>query len=112
MEAANESARHAGNAILKADRFVGDLCKTVDPERHEFQDLRWLAELNYRLWAAGLPHLVDVLGSEAVLDALTDPAMIIAPHDDGGGRRARLAVFALRSTNSRGNVHAGRPPEE
>src|SRR5678815_1202997 len=59
MEAANESARHAGNAILKAYGFVGDICQTVDPERHEFQDLRWLAELDYRLWAAGLPHLVD-----------------------------------------------------
>jgi hypothetical protein len=78
MEAANESARHAVNAILRADGFVGDICQTVDPERHEFQDLRWLAEIDYRLWAAGLPHLVDVLGSEALLVAFTDPATVIA----------------------------------
>jgi hypothetical protein len=74
MESANESARHAVNAILKAEGFEGDPCMVVDPEDHEFQDLRWLVELDRRLWKLGLPHVLDILGTERAMALLYDPS--------------------------------------
>lgn len=83
MEAANESGRHAANAILHhvATRsegrpwsgvLLGSYCRIWDPEEHELDDLRPLKELDERLFAKGLPNLVDILKLERVAD-LVDP---------------------------------------
>jgi hypothetical protein len=73
MEAANESGRHATNAILQAEGFLGDECMVTNPELHEFQDLRWLLQLDDRLQKAGLPHVLDIIGVERVMDLVSDP---------------------------------------
>ncbi len=82
MESANESGRHAVNAILAAEGFRGDACLVVDPERHEFQDLRGLVQLDEQLWLAGLPHLVDILRLDTYVDLLADPAALGAIVED------------------------------
>jgi len=61
MEAANESARHAVNAILKASKFRGDRCSIADPEDNEFDDVEYLVDLDRELFRQGLPHMVDIL---------------------------------------------------
>ena len=98
MEAANESARHAVNAILdhltargarlrlarKGESFTppdflttleetaiaGDYCKVWDPERHELDDLDFFKRTDALLVAAGKPHMFDILGIEELLDRL------------------------------------------
>jgi hypothetical protein len=86
MEAANESARHAANAVLKAgDASVaaaerrGNLCPFWDPEQNEIQDLDFFKEIDQQLLDMNRPHLVDILGGldplpmvsvAGVLDAL------------------------------------------
>jgi hypothetical protein len=62
MEGANESGRHAVNALLQALRVPGDRCDIWDPEDHELDDLRWLRDLDERLLGRGLPHFIDILG--------------------------------------------------
>jgi len=105
MESANESARHAVNAII--DHYlahrdlpgaippsreassrgivptvgeysggtltgspdlrmtpIGEYCRIWDPERHELAELAPLRELDAKLFAAGLPHVWDVLHLE------------------------------------------------
>lgn len=76
MESANESGRHAVNAILRDCRRrggpgtrVGQLCPTWNPEDAEFPDLLWLKELDQRLKERGLPHLVNVLELDPLLSA-------------------------------------------
>ncbi|MFP2929922.1 NAD(P)-binding protein, partial [Pyxidicoccus sp. 3LG] len=105
MESANESARHAVNAIIDhylahhprpgeaASRSVagtraaptageygeqgsltgtpafrmtpiGEYCRIWDPEKHELPELVPLRELDAKLFAAGLPHVWDVLHLE------------------------------------------------
>src|SRR6185369_8537700 len=83
MEAANESGRHAVNAILEAEGFAGDRCMIADPERFEIEDLRWLVEVDDRLWKLGLPHFVDILRVEQLPDLVYDPvalARLLAPY--------------------------------
>jgi uncharacterized protein with NAD-binding domain and iron-sulfur cluster len=71
MEAANESARHAVAAILEHEHFGGDMPKTFDPEQYELNDLRWLVELDARLYGRGRrrgappppPLALDILGT-------------------------------------------------
>jgi hypothetical protein len=83
MEAANESARHAVNAILTtlattpgADynsqgRSFGDPVEIWDPERNELlDDLEPLKRLDERLMAEGLPHVMDILKVIETIDAL------------------------------------------
>jgi uncharacterized protein with NAD-binding domain and iron-sulfur cluster len=70
MEAANESGRHAVNAILAHCGFRGEPCDTWTPEDTGFEDTTYLLDLDARLFAAGLPHLVDILGIERWNDAL------------------------------------------
>jgi len=84
MEAANESGRHAANAILTHAGFVGDRCATWDPEDMELGDLQWLVDLDGRLFAAGLPHVVELLG----LDRLPE---------DWLGAHALADVLAVRA---------------
>jgi uncharacterized protein with NAD-binding domain and iron-sulfur cluster/outer membrane protein OmpA-like peptidoglycan-associated protein len=62
MEAANESARHAVTAILDSAAFRGDVPKIYDPETYEPDDLRWLVDLDARLFKKKLPHALDIMG--------------------------------------------------
>jgi hypothetical protein len=61
MESANESARHAVNALLRFLGFEGSRCDTWDPEELELPDLDTLKELDDHLVEAGLPHALDIL---------------------------------------------------
>ena len=73
MEAANESGRHAVNAILKEVGFKGHRCDTWDPEKNEFADLDFLVDLDARLLELGLPHFMDVLDLRELPSALLKP---------------------------------------
>ncbi len=77
MEAANESARHAVNAILdhaqRKPRRTWERCAIADPEEDEVPDFAYLIELDHKLLKAGLPHLVDILGLREVPKALLRP---------------------------------------
>ena len=95
MEAANESGRHAVNAILKHSQFLGEPCATFDPEACEPPDLKFLVELDRRLQALGLPHLVDILDLRTVPKALLRPdpdlsAVGLGPDTPGGPYGALL----------------------
>ncbi|HMV69362.1 MAG TPA: hypothetical protein PKA64_21145, partial [Myxococcota bacterium] len=74
MEAACESGRHAVNGILRQaraqGRYMGELCPVFDPEGLEPSDLAYWKELDERLHAAGLPHLLEILRVEAWLAEL------------------------------------------
>lgn len=73
MEAANESARHAVNAILRDARArlpegrIGQPAPIWDPEERELPDLTHLKELDGQLHRWGLPHLFQTLDLEAWL---------------------------------------------
>ncbi|MBI4516543.1 MAG: NAD(P)-binding protein [Deltaproteobacteria bacterium] len=73
MEAANESARYAVNAILDADLFEGERCSVANPEDYEPADLRLLVELDEQLRALDLPHFADILDLREVPRALLRP---------------------------------------
>ena len=86
MESANESARHAVNAILEhLDReprrptrdLRGTRCQVFNPEDYEIQDLRWLKDLDEKLAARGLPHFMDILE----VDRYADSALRGGPDD-------------------------------
>ncbi len=62
MESANESARHAVNAILDALQIPGDRCRVWDPEDHEIDDLATLRAIDARLFREGYPHMIEILG--------------------------------------------------
>ncbi|MEO8699588.1 MAG: NAD(P)-binding protein [Kofleriaceae bacterium] len=62
METANESARHAVNAILDDAHVAGDRCAIWDPEDHELDDLTWFKDLDRALLKKQLPHFIDTLG--------------------------------------------------
>ena len=73
MEAANESARRAVNAVLsEAERRCGDgytlaaRCELWPLEDREPADLRPLRELDEALFAEGLPHAADILELDAL----------------------------------------------
>lgn len=92
MEAANESGRHAVNAILENEHFEGDRCMIADPEQYEIDDLKWLVEIDRGLWELGLPHFVDILRLEELPESLYSPetlARMLAPHIRMPGGRAR-----------------------
>jgi 15-cis-phytoene desaturase len=76
MEAANESARHAVNAIIsdvqskRTDAFYrspGSYCDVWNPEDREVDDLRFLKDLDRVLCERGVPHLFDVLGADELV---------------------------------------------
>ncbi len=72
MEGANESARHAVNALLASWGATAEPCEIWDPEDHELPDLRWLKELDRELHARRLPHFVDILGWRALPDRMIE----------------------------------------
>ncbi|WP_437805120.1 NAD(P)-binding protein [Sorangium sp. So ce1078] len=94
MEAANESGRHAANAILddlqrRESSLSYPCCEIWNPEKGELPDLEWLKELDRRLFhypgsgdeepthghaperrSGGLPHFIDILDLEELPEAL------------------------------------------
>jgi uncharacterized protein with NAD-binding domain and iron-sulfur cluster len=78
MEAANESARHAVNAILKhyasanEDARIGTPCDIWPIDNYEFEDLKLFKALDEKLFSIKdekgkrLPHFVDILELEAL----------------------------------------------
>jgi len=80
MESANESARHAVNAILGHCGFPGDRCTIFNPEEHEPPALVPLMELDRELFRRGLPH---VMAGSAGLTA--PPALVRAPRSPVAG---------------------------
>lgn len=76
MEAANESARHAVNAVLHALELQGDRCMIWDPEESEIPDLEYLRAIDRKLFLDGYPHMVDILGLEAIPDMLLPDAPV------------------------------------
>jgi uncharacterized protein with NAD-binding domain and iron-sulfur cluster len=94
MEAANESARHAVNAILKhlersgaeGLRIRRTYCDVWSPEDRELDDLRFLKELDARLLERGLPHLLDIFDAD-----------YLAQHLLRGGSRDPLDPLRLLS---------------
>lgn len=78
MEAANESARHAVNAILdhmaargkEGDRhpIAGDYCDIWDPEEHELDDLDFFKRIDKLLFEAKKPHIADILQFDKIAD--------------------------------------------
>ena len=70
MEAANESARHAVNAILHDQKTLGDRCMIWNPEDFELPELNDLKALDERLFRDGYPHLVEILGLDDIPWAL------------------------------------------
>jgi uncharacterized protein with NAD-binding domain and iron-sulfur cluster len=69
MEGANESGRHAVNAILRhlsenrtsGHRFHGSFCDIWNPEDRELDDLQFFKDLDRRLQERGLPHAFGTL---------------------------------------------------
>lgn len=89
MEAANESARHAVNAILdhymqsrdkstptKLQPMLAEYCKIWDPERNELEDLEVLRRLDELLMRDGLPHFMDLLELDSRLEASAAPSNV------------------------------------
>ncbi|WP_437963111.1 NAD(P)-binding protein [Sorangium sp. So ce260] len=87
MEAANESARHAVNAILdhmasthRSDDLeqagiTGDYCDIWDIEEHELDDLAFFKRVDEMLFRAGKPHIADILQFDKLADvAHPDPS--------------------------------------
>jgi hypothetical protein len=63
MEAANESARHAVNAILRDSAAIRPLveCDIFPIEERELPDMRSARLLDKKLFDRGLPHAFDIL---------------------------------------------------
>jgi len=103
MEACNESARRAVNAILhellthagdsrynSQGKLLGELCRTFDPYLHEVDDLEPLKQLDKALFEEGLPHFVEILGIERLVEAM--------PQVDPKQRTATKLARALEKT--------------
>ncbi|WP_437960342.1 FAD-dependent oxidoreductase [Sorangium sp. So ce119] len=74
MESANESARRAVNAVLNdyheahPDERLPLPCRLFDPEENEVDDLQFLKELDADLVKLGLPHFLEILEVESLID--------------------------------------------
>lgn len=80
MEAANESARHAVNAILDHHAWArppedkemapvsGDYCQIWDIEQNELEDLDFFKRVDEMLFRAGKPHIADILQFDKIAD--------------------------------------------
>lgn len=74
MEAANESARHAVNAILRSlpeeqRQYIGNLVSVWPIEERELEDIDFLKKLDERLVELELPHFVDIQKLDRIPDA-------------------------------------------
>jgi hypothetical protein len=85
MEAANESARHAVNAILheilengdprlskEQGHLLGDFCEIWDPEDYEPPDVAFFKDLDEALMREGLPHFLDIFRVIDLVENLPD----------------------------------------
>jgi hypothetical protein len=86
MEAANESARHAVNAILRhiSERtpkdqkiYRGSFCDIWNPEDREVDDLEFLKDLDQKLFDRGLDHMMEIFE----LDYLAEHLLRGGPRD-------------------------------
>ena len=120
MESANESARHAVNAILdhvmaqkKKDKSaglvdedvfpaspLGDYCRIWDPERNELPDVAALQRLDAHNFQKGLPHPWDMLGLERL------PSLFSYLPGAGADPFGRLAD-AMRMVGDKAGVPGG-----
>jgi uncharacterized protein with NAD-binding domain and iron-sulfur cluster len=82
MEAANESARHAVNAILHDQQSLGDRCMIWDPEDFELAEFDDLKALDSRLFRDGYPHMVEILGLDEIPWALVPGFNAFATESD------------------------------
>lgn len=69
METANESARHAVNAILRDAALRGSrtYCDIWNPEDRELDDFSWMKELDAKLIQRGRSHVFDLYGVEKLI---------------------------------------------
>lgn len=100
MEAANESARHAVNAMIRHARAVGkDLgqqCPIFDPEDREPEELELLRRIDAELLGRGLPHWMDILAVEPRTLALLDRP--------DGGKPADLGEALVAALDATGGL--------
>lgn len=74
MEAANESARHAVNAIIRdiqdnetaSPYRPGSFCDIWNPEDREIDDLQFLKDLDQKLFERDVPHLFEVVDADSL----------------------------------------------
>lgn len=97
MEAANESARHAVNALLRQDRGSAGFqeCEIFDPEDRELEELELFKRIDAGLFARNLPHFMDILEVEDQAIALLERS---------GGRPATVIAAALELARSAGGI--------
>lgn len=74
MEAPNESARHAVNALLDDAQVASERCRVFNPEENELADLCEWIELDQRLFKKGAPHAAILSGWKRLPD-LTVPRL-------------------------------------
>ncbi|MFP2925526.1 NAD(P)-binding protein [Pyxidicoccus sp. 3LG] len=81
----------AGGSLTGSPDFrmtpIGEYCRIWNPEEHELAELAPIRELDAKLFAAGLPHLWDLLH----LEPLARP--LIPPLDPIGGTKALLGLL-------------------
>jgi hypothetical protein len=111
MEAANESGRHAVNAILQAlkallveegkellfngqGKLYGDECRIWDPEDNELADLGTLKELDQALMREELPHILDIFRVTEFLESLPDDVSL----EEADNRFRALIVGSARAS--------------
>jgi 15-cis-phytoene desaturase len=108
MEAANESARHAVNAILRDSDGIRPLveCDTFPIEERELPDLRAARALDAKLHARGLPHAFDILD----LDLLAAELFSGSPEDplNAGTILQKILAMLARSGGTRTGFEPGR----
>lgn len=111
MEAANESAKHAVNAILEhwmEDRegpqlvqpMFGEFCEVWNPEQNELDDLEFLRRLDEMLMRDGLPHFMDILELDDRLEARATPGLGAA------GRPVDLFLKLLDAASRTGSTES------
>ena len=111
MEAANESAKHAVNAILEhwmEDRegpqlvqpMFGEFCEVWNPEQNELDDLEFLRRLDEMLMRDGLPHFMDILELDDRLEARATPGLGAA------GRPVDLFLKLLDAASRTGTMES------
>jgi uncharacterized protein with NAD-binding domain and iron-sulfur cluster len=75
MEAANESARHAVNAILRdlKSPFRRTSCDIWPIEDREVPDFDFLKSVDQELFDRGLPHAMEIIGTDGLAREFIEP---------------------------------------